>query len=267
MADQGAVLVFLAMVILVQFSKGDAHQMLALLAFYFVLSRRLLPLTSQIAFIAGEMESAWESVRVVDTELCECSRYRASESPALLPSTGYAVEFSRVSFSYRKDKSILTDVDFRLREGEIVILQGASGIGKSSLLNLIAGLTQPQSGEIRCDRAEVCYVPQEVPLLDGSIRSNLLFGLAGVSDDKLMDALAIARLDQFIAAQPSGLATSVGDNVLCFPVGNASGLDWRVHWYGAATHFFLTRPRLRSTKTASVKSSKRSAPPARPSCS
>jgi ABC-type bacteriocin/lantibiotic exporter with double-glycine peptidase domain len=212
MADQGAVLVFLAIVIVVQLRQGDAHQLLALLAFYFVLSRRLLPLTSQIAFIAGQMESAWENVRVVDAELDQCRRYRASPSPAQLPAFGYAVEFSRVSFSYRQGTPILIEVDFRLREGEIVVLQGASGIGKSSLLNLIAGIAQPQSGSIRCDRASVCYVPQEVPLLDDSIRNNLLFGLAAVSDDELKHALTIACMDQFIAAQPFGLATSVGDN-------------------------------------------------------
>jgi ABC-type bacteriocin/lantibiotic exporter with double-glycine peptidase domain len=211
-ADQGALLVFLVMIITVQFRHGDAHRLLALLAFYFVLSRRLLPLTSQIAFIAGQMESAWENVRVVDTELQECLVHRASDLPSQLPSPGYAVELSCVSFSWRGGKSIFTDVDFRLREGEIVILQGASGIGKSSLLNLIAGITQPHSGSIRCDRATVCYVPQEVPLLDDSIRNNLLFGLVGVSDDELMRALTIACMDQFVAAQPSGLATSVGDN-------------------------------------------------------
>lgn len=212
LADQGAVLVFLVTIIVVQLRQGDAHQLLALLAFYFVLSRRLLPLTSQIAFIAGQMDASWENVRLVDTELQECLRYRAPESQAQRPSPGYAVELSRVSFCWRPDTPILIDVDFRLREGEIVILQGASGIGKSSLLNLIAGIAQPQSGAIRVNRAGVCYVPQEVPLLDDSIRNNLLFGLTGVTDDELMSALAIARLDEFVASQPSGLAASVGDN-------------------------------------------------------
>jgi ABC-type bacteriocin/lantibiotic exporter with double-glycine peptidase domain len=211
-ADQGALLVFLVMIITVQLRQGDAHRLLALLAFYFVLSRRLLPLTSQIAFIAGQMESAWENVRVVDTELQECFIHRDSDSPVQLPRPGYAVELSHVSFSWREDKPILTHIDFHLREGEIVILQGASGIGKSSLLNVIAGIAQPHSGAVRVDRASVCYVPQEVPLLDDSFRTNLLFGLAGVSDDELMHALRIARMDQFVATQPSGLATSVGDN-------------------------------------------------------
>jgi ABC-type multidrug transport system fused ATPase/permease subunit len=211
-ADQGAVLVFLVMIIAVQLRHGDAQALLALLAFYFVLSRRLLPLMSQIAFIAGQMDSAWEHVRVVDTELQECFVHRAFDLPVRLPRPGYAVEFSCVSFSWRKDKPILREIDFHLREGEIVVLHGASGIGKSSLLNLIAGITHPQSGSIRCDRAEICYVPQEVPLLDDSIRNNLLFGLAGVSDDDLMHALRIARMDQFVAEQPLGLATSVGDN-------------------------------------------------------
>ncbi|MFP5227951.1 MAG: ATP-binding cassette domain-containing protein [Acidobacteriota bacterium] len=211
-ADQGAVLIFLVMVIVVQLHQSDTHGLLALLAFYFVLSRRLLPLTSQIALIAGQMESAWEHVRIVDTELQECLRHRAAPEPTRLPTAGYAVELSQVSFSYLEDKPILTNLDFRLREGEIVVLQGASGSGKSSLLNLIAGIADPRSGTILCDRARVCYVPQEVPLLDDSIRTNLLFGSTGIPDEELMRALRTARLDQFVAAQPSGLAAGVGDN-------------------------------------------------------
>lgn len=212
MADQGAVMVFLLIIVVVQMGQGDAHQILALLAFYFVLSRRLLPLTSQIALIAGLMESAWENVRVIEAELAECIRYRASELPIRAPSPGYAIEVIGVSFSYREAQPILKDVDFSLSRGEIVVLQGASGIGKSSLLNLIAGVAEPQSGEIRCDRSTICYVPQEVPLLDDSIRNNLLFGLEGVADNQLMDALKIADLDLFVTIQPYGLATSVGDN-------------------------------------------------------
>lgn len=212
MADQGAVLVFLLMMIAVQVRQGDAHRMLALLAFYFVLSRRLLPLTSQIAFIAGQMDAAWENVRVVDTELQECLRYRALEPLVQLPGPGYAVELTGVSFSWREGNPVLSNIDLHLRDGEIVVLQGASGIGKSSLLNLIAGIAEPQSGGIRVNRAEVCYVPQEAPLLDDSIRNNLLFGLSGVPDDELMRALAVARMDEFVENQPLGLAAMVGDN-------------------------------------------------------
>jgi ATP-binding cassette subfamily B protein len=65
---------------------------------------------------------------------------------------------------------------------------------------------------VRIDRSSVAYVPQEVVLLDDSIRNNLLFGLTGVADQELMRALAVASLDEFVGAAPLGLDTRVGDN-------------------------------------------------------
>jgi ATP-binding cassette subfamily B protein len=80
------------------------------------------------------------------------------------------------------------------------------------LLNLIAGVFHPVTGTVRVDRAGIAYVPQEIVLLDDSIRNNLLFGLPKRSDAQLMTALAAAQLKEFVAEQPRGLATHVGDN-------------------------------------------------------
>jgi ABC-type bacteriocin/lantibiotic exporter with double-glycine peptidase domain len=79
-------------------------------------------------------------------------------------------------------------------------------------MNLIAGVLQATTGEVHVDRGSVAYVPQDVILLDDSIRNNLLFGLATGSDAELMHALTIANMKEFVAAQPHGLDTAVGDN-------------------------------------------------------
>jgi ABC-type bacteriocin/lantibiotic exporter with double-glycine peptidase domain len=115
-------------------------------------------------------------------------------------------------------------VNLSIREGETVVLYGVSGIGKSSLLNLIAGVSQPITGAVRIDRRSVAYVPQEIPLLDDSIRNNLLFGLPKKSDEELMSALAAAMLDEFVATQPLGLDTSIGDNGALFSGGQRQRL-------------------------------------------
>jgi ABC-type multidrug transport system fused ATPase/permease subunit len=223
-ADQGAVLLFLCIIIAVQLRQGDARQLLSLLAFYFVLSRRMLPLISEISFIAGQMESSYENVRIVDSELKECRAYNTPELPVRLPEADLTVDLQQVSFSFRKGAPILRNVDLSLRKGETVVLHGASGIGKSSLLNLIAGVCQPLTGVVRVDRSSIVYVPQEVPLLDDSIRNNLLFGLPEKSDEELMRALAMAKLDEFVAAQPLELETSVGDNGALFSGGERQRL-------------------------------------------
>jgi ABC-type bacteriocin/lantibiotic exporter with double-glycine peptidase domain len=223
-ADQGAVLLFLCIIVAVQLRQGDARQLLSLLAFYFVLSRRLVPLISQISIIAGQMESSYENVRIVETELDECRRHHVCELPVHLPDAGFVVQLKEVSFSFREGVPILRDVNLFLREGETIVLHGSSGIGKSSLLNLIAGVSQPTMGMIQVDRASIAYVPQEIALLDDSIRSNLLFGLPDKSDEVLMTALATAQLGDFVAAQPFGLDTGVGDNGALFSGGQRQRL-------------------------------------------
>ena len=212
LADQGVVLFFLGVMIAVQVWHGDTRRLLSMLAFYFVLSRRLLPLISQISFLAGHMESSSESVRIVDNELRECLLHRASVPEEKLPKTGLVMELESVSFWFDERVPILENVDVCLRQGETMVFYGVSGSGKSSLLNLIAGVMQPTIGVVRVDRTSVAYVPQDVALLDDSIRNNLLFGLAKRSDAELMDALAVARLNEFVAALSLGLETSVGDN-------------------------------------------------------
>jgi ABC-type multidrug transport system fused ATPase/permease subunit len=211
-SDQGVVLLFLCIITVLQLRHGDTRHLLSLLVFYFVLSRRLLPLVSQISFMAGQMEGSYENVRLLDCEVRKCLLHRAVRSPTRLPDAGFVMELNQVSFSFESDIPVLRDVNLRLYIGEIVVLRGVSGSGKSSLLDIIAGVLQPDTGIVRVDRANVAYVPQHVVLLDDSIRNNLLFGLSEKSDEELMRALAIANLKEFVDAQPWGLDTGVGDN-------------------------------------------------------
>lgn len=211
-ADQGALLLFLCIVLVVQLRQGDVHQMLALLAFYFVLSRRLLPIVSQVALIAGQMESSWENLMSLQTELTQCRQFQATEFLTHAPGPAYALEMRSVTFGYHEELPILRNMNLRVGHGNIILLQGPSGAGKSSLLYLIAGIIRPQSGTLLVNRANVAYVPQEVPLLDDSIRNNLLFGLTGIPEMHLVKALKMARMLDFVLAQPSGMDTRVGDN-------------------------------------------------------
>ena len=223
-ADQGAVLLFLIIVIAVELQQGDLARLLSLLVFYFVLSRRLLPLISQISLLAGQMDGSYENVNIVALELNQCRKHRGPALPSLLPEAGMVIEMVQVSFSFHDRETILRNVNLSMKEGEMLVLHGASGIGKSSLLNLIAGVSQPLTGVVRVDRASIAYVPQEIPLLDDSIRNNLLFGLPERSDEELMKALETARLDDFVSGQPRGLDTGVGDNGALFSGGERQRL-------------------------------------------
>jgi ABC-type multidrug transport system fused ATPase/permease subunit len=211
-ADQGVVLLFLGVVMLVEMRHGDMRQLVSVLVFYFVLSRRILPLVSQVSFMAGQMESTFENVRALERELDDCETNRATIPLGNFPARGFVAELERVSFAFVEGKSVFQDVSLLLSKGEIIVLHGVSGSGKSSLMNLLAGVLQPASGLVRIDGTSVAYVPQEIALLDDSIRNNLLFGLPDRSDAMLKNVLSRARLAEFVDAQPIGLDTRVGDN-------------------------------------------------------
>ena len=224
LSDQGVVLIFLSLIMVVQLHNGDIRRTLSLLVFYFVLSRRLLPLFSQVAFMVSQMEESREAVRTVHRELFECIRHRTQRQPTRSPSPGLVLELLDLSFSYTKDNPVLRNLCLQQRQGEILILQGISGTGKSSLLNVITGMLQPTAGYVNVDRERIAYVPQEIGLLDDSVRNNLLFGIDGKTDTDLMHALTVAGLDYFVTTLPMGLDTRVGDNGIFFSGGQRQRL-------------------------------------------
>ncbi len=223
-AEQGVVILFLLVVLAMALRHGDIQQLLSLMIFYFILSRRLLPLISMTAMLMGMMEATSENVRIVDEELASNHRLRERVEPVLPPEPGYALQMAGVSYAFDGGEPVLNGIDLALRDGEIVVLQGVSGSGKSTLLNLVSGVSHPDRGSVRIVREEVAYVPQEITLLDDTVRNNLLFGLDEMADARLYEALAVAQLDEFIRSLPLGLETRVGDNGVLFSGGQRQRL-------------------------------------------
>jgi subfamily B ATP-binding cassette protein MsbA len=139
-----------------------------------------------------------------------------------LPRFADEVRFEQVSFRYR-EPLVLCDVDLSLKRGEVVALVGASGGGKTTLLNLLPRFADPTSGRISIDgvdlreatleslRAQVALVAQETFLFNDTVRANIAYGLRDVPRGKLEAAAAAARADGFIAELPQGYDTLVGE--------------------------------------------------------
>lgn len=131
----------------------------------------------------------------------------------------------RVEFHY-PGRSVLAiaDTSLEVRHGEFVGIVGASGAGKSTLVGLILGLLDPSGGRLtvnarsldacrRSYRARVAYVPQEVVVLDTSIRENVAFGVASdeVNDEHVWASLRRADLEELVRSLPDGLAAPAGE--------------------------------------------------------
>jgi subfamily B ATP-binding cassette protein MsbA len=139
-----------------------------------------------------------------------------------LPRFSGEVRFEGVSFRYR-EPLVLRDVDLTLKQGEVVALVGASGGGKTTLLNLLPRFADPTAGRITIDgvdvreatltslRAQMALVAQETFLFNDTVRANIAYGLSDVPQAKLEEAAAAARADGFVAELPQGYDTLVGE--------------------------------------------------------
>ena len=137
-----------------------------------------------------------------------------------------SVEFRHVNFHYEPSRQILKDVSFKLDTGRSIAIVGPSGSGKSTLVNLIPRLYDAVSGEVLFDginvkkldltflRGNIGVVTQDTYLFNGTIRENLLYVKPDASEAELIDACERANIYDFIARQPEGLDTMVGNRGL-----------------------------------------------------
>jgi ABC-type multidrug transport system fused ATPase/permease subunit len=136
--------------------------------------------------------------------------------------TGY-VAMEDVSFAYDSRKDVLRDVSFQSEPGTVTALVGPSGAGKSTIIGLIAAFYVPKSGRVLVDgvdvstvkldsyRTQLGVVLQETFLFDGTIRENVAFARPEASEDEIMAACRIARVDEFAESFEKKYDTVVGE--------------------------------------------------------
>jgi ABC-type multidrug transport system fused ATPase/permease subunit len=141
----------------------------------------------------------------------------------ILPDIVGTIEFDDVSFSYDGTHEVLHDISFRSQPGTVTALVGSSGSGKSTTIGLVSAFYTPTRGVVRVDgidlstvrldsyRTRLGVVLQESFLFDGTIRENVAFSRPDASEEELMRACRIARVDEFAESFAEKYDTIVGE--------------------------------------------------------
>jgi len=155
----------------------------------------------------------------------------ATSGTAPVPQLQGDVEFDHVWFAYNEPEWVLKDISFHVKPGQTIAFVGATGAGKTSIINLLSRFYDIQKGNIRVDgqdlreydlsqlRRQIGVVLQDVFLFAGSIRDNITLGNRAISDAQILEAAALVGAQRFIERLPGGLDYPVMERGATLSVG------------------------------------------------
>jgi len=177
----------------------------------------------QIVAIGTQITEALAGLERTQEILSEHPEDSDPKRTVALPAITGKVEFNDISFSYDGNRNVLQEVSFQAKPGTVTALVGSSGSGKSTTIGLIAAFHSPKSGTVIVDdvdlstvrlesyRTQLGVVLQESFLFDGTIRDNVSFSRPDSSEEEIMNACRIARVDEFAENFVDRYDTVVGE--------------------------------------------------------
>jgi ATP-binding cassette, subfamily B, bacterial MsbA len=230
----------------VMFITDGIMQPSELVAFVLYLAILAQPLNAITNIVLQYKKMAASAARVFEI-FDEEEEDDTAQLPPLPPIQG-KIEFRGVTFFYQPDKPVLRDLSLTIEAGETLAIVGASGCGKTTLVNLIARLYHARQGSILIDghdietvslaslREQIGYVTQETFLFPGTARENILYGRPEAGGAEIMEAARLAFADEFIDRLPKKYQSRVGERGQLLSGGQKQRL--------ALARVFLRRPRV-----------------------
>ena len=195
----------------------------ALVGIFAVGAFRLLPALRESLSAWTQIQNSVFCLRIIKAGM-EDLFSAFEEKPTAGLSFEKEIAISNLSYTYPEGKRVLKEFDCTIRKGEYIGIRGSSGIGKSTLFNLLLGFLKPDGGEIRIDgvllsaenrklwHRRIGYVPQGVFILDGTLAENVALGCCDISKEKVKRILRQVRLDEWVDELPLGIDTLLDES-------------------------------------------------------
>ena len=222
------IMLILVYILVVLLSNGNLLTIFTELTSMGLIIIRVTPCMNRINMYLGRIAYYKPSLSKISDETIE---YMNSELTTKMEKVyklpfNKSIKFENVTFRYPStDTDIIRNVSFEIKKGAKVGIIGKSGIGKTTLVDLLLGYWEVSSGKITIDGKDIKdniqgwlrhigYIPQNIYMIDGTIYENITFGLNDISEEKIHEVLKKVKLDSFVSSLPEGLNTLIGEKGL-----------------------------------------------------
>ncbi|MGE7650779.1 ABC transporter ATP-binding protein [Peribacillus frigoritolerans] len=192
----------------------------ALVAFIMYLFQIIMPMAQLASFFTQFQKATGATERIIS--ILDSVEEEDAKQPVQNMSQSISVD--HLNYSYNNGEQVLKDISFNVEAGKVTAIVGPSGSGKTTLFSLFERFYKPQEGSISIGgtsindftllswRSQIGYVSQESPIVSGTIRDNICYGInRDITEDELNQVAKMAYADQFISELPNGYDTEVGE--------------------------------------------------------
>ena len=221
----GGILIFI--MILLTKNEGNYTEIIPLVSLYAYAGLRVMPVVQGIFKNLTSIRSSKPALKIIHTEIIKNKPYKKDKNSKIIKSLKKEICIENITFSYPESKSpVIKDLSLNIKAKSCVAFVGSTGSGKSTTIDLILGLLEPQNGSIRIDditlkksnikswQSLIGYVPQSIFITDDTIAKNIALGSeeSAIDYEKVRYAAKLANIDQFITNElPQRYFTKVGE--------------------------------------------------------
>lgn len=223
----GGILAYLAVMIAMG---NDVTNMFTQLSAFAIAASRLMPCANRastylasIAYYKPALDYVYENVELPKEYVPDAAVKTEKNDRRIMLKQD--LQIREVSYKYpNSEKYILQEAGMTIRVGESVGIIGPSGAGKTTAVDIILGLLSPEKGQILCDGQDVMenyggwlqnigYIPQNINLMDDTIRNNVAFGVEEkeIDENRVWEVLCEAQMEEYVKGLPEGLETKIGE--------------------------------------------------------
>ena len=218
-------LLILACILSMQMSTDkNSSELVASFAIVIAALFRIAPALNRIQSSILNINATRNIVKNINNEFEKCNLENFQKSNFLTQDNiefKNKITFKNICFSYNGAKQVLKNISFDIKKGDFIGIIGLSGTGKSTLADVLTGLLPVDSGEIlldglplnqnnfACFRHLIGYVPQQINILDKSIKENVAWGFENIDDEGVIKALKAAQIYDIIKDYPDGINSNI----------------------------------------------------------